>query len=123
MAAVTILIIDDDEDILIVEQSLLLGEGMEIITADSIESGMALVESEHPDIILLDYMFPEEPNFGINAARTIKSNYPSQTIFLVTSVNRDYLSRIQEKNTDIDEILIKPIDIDRMLRLVAKYTH
>ena len=56
----TILIIDDDDDIrTIVQMSLEMGGGWEVVAAGSGAEGIELARSAGPDAILLDVMMPD----------------------------------------------------------------
>ena len=56
MAKTKILIIDDDQDIRDSVQAILGGRQYEVVTAADREEGMDKVESEKPDLIILDVM-------------------------------------------------------------------
>ena len=116
-----ILIIDDDEDLLETEGALLGNAGFIVLASDSMDEGLKLVENEHPDVVLLDLVFPEDSDFGRKAARKLKSLHPGLPIFLVTSINRSHLTGIQEKDTDFDAILIKPVNFDSLIKLIERF--
>lgn len=55
-----VLIIDDDEDIRrIVSFSLERVGNMEVLVSDNAQDGLRLVESEKPDVVVLDVMMPQ----------------------------------------------------------------
>jgi CheY-like chemotaxis protein len=54
-----VLIIDDDPDIVDSVGLILANEGYELCGATSAEDGLAKVQTEHPDLILLDIMMPD----------------------------------------------------------------
>ena len=57
--AKTILIIDDDPDILITTSSMLKKRDFEVLEAKSAEEALELLKSQHPDLILTDVLLPE----------------------------------------------------------------
>lgn len=116
-----ILIIDDDEDLLEAEGALLENAGFVILSSDSMDGSLRLVENEHPDVVLLDLVFPEDPEFGRKAARKLKILHPALPIFLVTSINRSHLTGIKENDTDFDAILIKPVNFDALIKLIERF--
>ncbi|MBT3275163.1 MAG: response regulator [Spirochaetales bacterium] len=121
MSQTKILLIDDDEDILEIEGALLTNMGYAIFSADSIESALDLIKDEDPELILLDLVFPEDTEYGLKGARTLKEKHPEIPIFLVTSINREYLAGFGIANSDFDEILPKPINVDRLVTLIAEH--
>lgn len=116
-----ILIVDDDRDILETMQSLLEYEGFEIISADSVERGIALIAEEAPDLIILDIMFPEKKTRGFEAAGEIKAAYPAIPIFVLSAINREYAFGFTKEDVRAEEFLNKPVKTDRLVELIRKY--
>ncbi|MEM6750665.1 MAG: response regulator transcription factor [Planctomycetota bacterium] len=67
----SILIVEDEQDLLELLKYNLSREGYEVRTATSGEEGLRLVRAEHPDLILLDLMLPAMD--GLEVCRTLKS--------------------------------------------------
>ena len=114
----TVLIIDDDHDILETTGSILAYEGFEIHTADSVERGLELTEKVSPDIVLLDIMFPESKTQGFNAAREIKSRYPRLPIIILTAINREYAFEFTKEDIKVDAFLNKPVVTKKLIELI-----
>jgi len=72
MAKQTILVVDDDEDILELLQYNLTREGFVVICAMSGEEAMKKAVAESPDLVLLDLMLPGID--GLEVARRLKKN-------------------------------------------------
>ncbi len=68
---VRVLIVDDEEDLLNLVSAIFRSEGFEVLTANSGEAALEILESEHVDLILLDVMMPEMD--GWTVASEIKS--------------------------------------------------
>jgi len=58
MKITRILLIDDDRDIVEAMRAVLEAHGYEVLAAYDAASGLAVVEKERPDLILLDVMMP-----------------------------------------------------------------
>lgn len=67
-----ILIIDDSPTDTRVIQSLLERNGFSVITADSAETGLPMVESKRPDLVLMDVVLPGMN--GFQATRALSKN-------------------------------------------------
>ncbi|CDM95332.1 MULTISPECIES: response regulator [Limnospira] len=68
MISQTVLIIDDDEDILLVTESCLQLQGKwQVLTAASGTEGFTIAKQQQPDVILLDLVMP-----GVDGEATIK---------------------------------------------------
>ena len=59
MAAEKILIVDDDEDVLLIVQTILDNAGYTALTARNGREGVEKALEGKPDLILLDVMMPE----------------------------------------------------------------
>lgn len=60
-----VLIIDDDESMADVLALRLKRQGFETISADSGRAGLALAQSEHPALVLLDLRLPDVDGFTV----------------------------------------------------------
>lgn len=65
MGSELILAIDDEEDILELIDFNLKREGFRVITAETGEKGLKLIERENPDLLLLDLMLPGIDGFDV----------------------------------------------------------
>ena len=116
-----ILIIDDDLDILESTGELLKMVGYEIARAESIDEGLKSIESEHPDLIILDLVFPEEESLGFSVAKEIKLLYPTLPIFIITAINREFALGDDKNDPQIDEFLVKPVELQSLIEIIKKH--
>lgn len=121
MAQKKILIIDDDLDIIETTGALLEYEGFEIHSAETVESGIEMIEKVSPDLILLDIMFPEKKTRGFEAATEIKEKYPNLPIFALTAINREYAFDFAKEDIKAEEFINKPVETDKLIRLIKQY--
>ncbi len=68
-----IMIIDDDRDIIDSITMILEANDYTVVSKLDTENIIDAVESENPDVILLDIVFPEDAQAGFKAARKIAS--------------------------------------------------
>jgi DNA-binding response OmpR family regulator len=118
---VRVLIIDDDLDILETVGSLLADRGFEIFSADTVENGLEAIPRLSPHLVLLDVLFPEDSHLGFKTAGFIKKSYPRLPVFLLSAVNREYAFDLDGEKVEADEFLVKPVDIDRLVRLIHQH--
>ena len=71
MGGEIILAIDDEEDILELIEFNLSREGFRVLTAETGEKGLSIIEKNEPDLLLLDLMLPGIDGFDI--AKKIRS--------------------------------------------------
>jgi two-component system alkaline phosphatase synthesis response regulator PhoP len=104
----TVLLIDDDPDIVQVISYNLKKAGYEVHTAADGEEGVKLASNVKSDLILLDVMMPKMD--GIEVCETIRENEAIEQpiIAFLTSRNEDY-SQIAGFSAGGDDYINKPI--------------
>ena len=105
---VSILIIDDEDDIRDILKYNLEKEGFYIRLASNGEQGLKLIQQSIPDLIILDVMMPGMD--GIEVCEAIRNNaeFNKILICLLTARNEDY-SQIAGLNAGADDYVAKPI--------------
>jgi putative two-component system response regulator len=105
----TILIVDDLPANVELLQRMLQQEGYRVCTAASADEAIAVVEREHPDVVLMDVMMPDRT--GFDACREIKERLETRLtpVVLVTAL-QDRESRIRGIDSGADDFLTKPVD-------------
>ncbi|MFH1052340.1 MAG: response regulator [bacterium] len=117
-----IAIIDDDPDIVEATSLLLESKGHVIVTAGNLEEGMNLIDSEKPELILLDVMM-DEPDDGFYMAHKLRKLGIRTPIILLTSVSNaiGYNYGVGE-TLPIDDFLEKPVLPSVLMEKVKFYT-
>jgi DNA-binding response OmpR family regulator len=57
--AKTVLVVDDEDDIVDIVRFRLEQDGYRVITASDGQAGLTLAQAEHPDLCILDVMMPK----------------------------------------------------------------
>lgn len=110
----TILVVDDEQDLLDLIEYNLKKEGFGVLTSDSGEKGIEIARRKKPDLILLDIMMPGMD--GIEVCRMIKSDPATQAIPVVFLTARgDEKSEITGLDLGADDYLFKPISTSKLL--------
>lgn len=104
----TVLVVDDEEDILDIVSYNLNQEGYRVYTADSGISGVKKAVEKRPDLILLDVMMPEMD--GIEACEKIRNEagLKDTLIAFLTARGEDY-SQVAGFEAGADDYITKPI--------------
>ena len=100
----TLLLIDDDEDVLELNRKYLTGEGFLVHTASTPKKGIELAKALRPSCIVLDVMMPDTDGFTV--CQTIRTFSSAPIIFLTGKSSED--DKINGLFTGADDYLVKP---------------
>lgn len=108
MTPPTILLVDDEPDILELLAYNLAKEGFTVHTASNGREGLALAKELVPDVILLDVMMPEMD--GVEACTEIRNDrtLDQSVVAFLTARGEDY-SQIAGFEAGADDYIMKPI--------------
>lgn len=81
-----IILIEDDTYLLDIYATKLKGAGFEVITAESGEKGLELVQKEKPNLILLDILFPGKIS-GFEVLKKLKADAETMDIPVLLLTN------------------------------------
>jgi len=121
-----VLVVDDLPSNLALLEQLLSREGYIVFTAANAADALAIVDREHPDMVLSDVIMPGS---GLTLCRTLKGNPATRLmpVVLVTSLQgRD--ERIKGLEAGADDFVAKPFDLHelrarvRSLLRIKRYT-
>jgi len=120
----TILIVDDDADIVAATTHLLQAHGYHTLSARDGAAGLALAQRERPDLVILDVMMASETE-GIQVSRQLRELVELQDmkVLLVTGIRKAMrLPRAIEPDPGwlpVDEVLEKPVAPQTLLARIA----
>src|SRR5687768_14198691 len=119
MADERILIVDDDEDILLIVQTILANAGYSVLLARNGREGVDLALETRPDLVLLDVMMPELS--GWEVCTTLKNAPETRLVpiamMTVKSEIRDLITGMQ---VGADDYLTKPFTRKKLLATVRR---
>lgn len=105
-----ILVVDDEPAIVRLVRAKLLADEFQVITANSGEACLALLEDERPDLIVLDLMMPGID--GFETLRRLRQIAPIPVIMLTArAADADKLRGLQ---TGADDYVTKPFNPDEL---------
>jgi len=104
----TILVVDDEEDILEFIGYNLRREGYRVLTAGNGLEALSVAEKEHPDLILLDVMMPEMD--GIEVCEEIrKTRGIADTVVALITARAESYTQIAAFEAGADDFITKPV--------------
>ena len=109
----TILVCDDDKEIVDAIDIYLTGEGFQVIKAYDGYDALALLEKNHVDLVIMDVMMP-----GLDGIRTtLKIRETSSVPIIILSAKSEDTDKILGLNIGADDYISKPFN---PLELVAR---
>ncbi|HXM76924.1 MAG TPA: EAL domain-containing protein [Thermoanaerobaculia bacterium] len=119
MPSEKILIVDDDEDILLIVQTILASAGYSAMTARNGREGVDTAIELRPDLILLDVMMPELS--GWEVCTTLKNAPETRQIPIVMlTVKSEIRDLITGMQVGADDYITKPFTRRKLLSTVRK---
>jgi PAS domain S-box-containing protein len=113
----TILVVDDAQ-INLTLLSIGLDADYRIVTAESGMKGLALAESERPDVILLDVMMPDMDGYAVARQLSAHPELARIPIFFLTALS-DQESQLRGLDLGAVDFLTKPFSLKILKRRIA----
>jgi two-component system nitrogen regulation response regulator NtrX len=110
----TILIIDDEPGVRSVLKDILEDEKYQVFTAGDGYSGLALMEKETIDLVILDVWMPNMG--GVDVLKKIKETYPLVEVIMISGHANIDLA-VKAVKLGAFDFLEKPLSLDRVLTL------
>src|SRR6185312_3536303 len=124
----TILIADDEPDILEILHFNLFSEGYEVIRATNGNEAVDLAKKHKPDLIILDVMMPGKTGFQVCKILRAHKEFENTIIIFLTALN-DESTEIKGLETGGDDYITKPISprvlisrVNALFRRIIKET-
>jgi DNA-binding response OmpR family regulator len=107
-----ILIAEDEPELAMGLKDNLQFEGYETAVAADGEQALALIESQHPDLILLDVMMPKLD--GLEVCRRVRRTGSSVPIIMLTAKSQE-LDIVRGLEAGADDYITKPFGVRELL--------
>lgn len=111
MTAIRVLIVDDEPGIRRFLKSALSVSNYSVIEAESGADAMLLVQSESPDLVILDLGLPDMEGETVVAAIRAISLVP----ILVLSARSDEAGKVRVLDLGADDYVVKPFGVEELL--------
>ena len=113
-----ILLVDDDAEIIESLRLALEANGYEILVARDGNQGLALVEREDPDLVVLDMMMPKRSGFLV--LERLKRKRDGQQRIIMITANEGSRHKAYAEMLGVDDYLRKPFPMDRLIASVNR---
>ncbi len=113
----TLLIVDDEKNVLYSLEKGLKADGYVIITADTAKQGVELVRTAKPDVVLLDVRLPDMS--GLEAFDRMRNLDPRLPVIIMTAHGTTETA-IEAMKRGAYEYLLKPVRLNELRQIVAR---
>ncbi len=115
-----ILLIDDNEDLLDLCDTILTSDGYDYTGVDNGKEGLELIRNQKFDVVLLDLVMPEVTGEDVIDALVKEGIMDKQkvVIFTASSATEKEYNPLLEKG--VHSIIKKPIDVETLLESMSK---
>ena len=111
-----ILIIEDEKNILDFMARTLRSNGYKTITSETGQSGLSIINSQCPDLILLDIMLPGEDGYSILERLKASQETKNIPVIMVTAKEAEF-DKVRGLEAGADDYITKPFG---MMEFVAR---
>jgi two-component system nitrogen regulation response regulator NtrX len=108
----SILIVDDEPSIVQSLKGLLVDEGFDVMTAPNGYEALKIIESESPDLVLLDIWMPGID--GIETLKEIKAGNPFIQVIIITG-HGNVETAVKATKLGAFDLIEKPLSIDKVI--------
>jgi DNA-binding response OmpR family regulator len=113
-----ILLVDDDREIVESMRIALDASGFDIVVARDGNQGLAMVEREDPDLVILDMMMPKRSGFLV--LEKLRRTRPVPVRVIMITANEGSRHKAYAEMLGVDDYIRKPFAMDRLLESVTR---
>ncbi len=114
MAKQTILVVDDEKDLLDLIEYNLKKEGFAVLKAENGEEGIQKAKEHKPDLVLMDIMMPKMD--GMEAVETMRADEDLKSIPIIFLTARsDEKTEVEGLDKGGDDYITKPISTTKLI--------
>ncbi|GAB4361594.1 MAG: hypothetical protein Kow006_32480 [Gammaproteobacteria bacterium] len=116
----TILIVDDEPNIVLSLEFLMKKEGYQVYTAQNGEEAMTIIREIKPDLVLLDVMMPRMDGYEVCEAVRQDAELESVRIIMLTAKGRE-VERQKGLSLGADDYITKPFATRDLVEKVSEF--
>ena len=117
-AAKTILVVDDDKEIVSALRTVLERAGYRVLTASDGNMGMAVAEREGPDLVVVDMMMPKQSGFLV--LEKLKGRPGGLIPTIMITGNEGSRHRAYAEFLGVKDYIRKPFALEKLVKSIEK---
>jgi len=114
----TILLVDDDNEIIETMRTVFDGRGYRVLVAREGNAGLTIAERENPDLIILDMMMPKKSGFLV--LEKLKTRPGGLIPTIMITGNEGSRHRAYAEMLGVKDYIRKPFAIEKLLKSAEK---
>ena len=114
----TVLLVDDDADILSAMRTMIERKGYRVITASDGNMGLAVAEREAPDLVVVDMMMPRKSGFLV--LEKLKSRPQGGPRVIMITANEGSRHRAYAEMLGVKDYIRKPFAMEKLVRAIER---
>jgi DNA-binding response OmpR family regulator len=114
----TILLVDDDHEILESMRTILENKGYRVLVARDGNSGLMVAERENPDLLILDMMMPKKSGFLV--LEKLKSRPGGLIPTIMITGNEGSRHRAYAEMLGVRDYIRKPFAMEKLVRSIDR---
>jgi DNA-binding response OmpR family regulator len=119
VAAKTVLVVDDDAEIVGALKTVLERRGYRVLTAGDGNMGLSLAERQQPDLVVVDMMMPRKSGFLVLEKLKSRKDAGGPPVIMITA-NEGGRHRAYAEVLGADDYIRKPFALERLLESVER---
>jgi two-component system nitrogen regulation response regulator GlnG len=112
-----LLVVDDEQSVRYSFRRVLEGDGVQVLTAATAAEGLAQVQAQQPDVVVLDLQLPDRS--GLDVFQEIQALDPRRPVIFITAHGTTETALEAMKRGAFD-YLVKPVDLERLTQLLGR---
>ncbi len=116
----SVVIIDDDPQILELAALILSRRGYQVYTSTTAREGLEIIAVRSPELVLMDYMMPELD--GLSALREIKTRFPHTYVVMFTGKGNEEIA-VELMKAGASEYILKPFNNHDLVKRLDNVLH
>ena len=116
-SANTVLLVDDDQEIIANLRAVLEAKRYRVLTAHDGNTGLALAETMQPALVVVDMMMPQKSGFLV--VETLKGRGAAAPKIMMITANEGARHRAYAESLGVDAFLRKPFAMEEFLKQVS----
>lgn len=114
----TILLVDDDYEIIEAMRTVLEGKGYRVLVARDGNAGLVVAERDNPDLLVLDMMMPKKSGFLV--LEKLKQRPGGLIPTIMITANEGSRHRAYAEFLGVKDYIRKPFAMEKLVRAIDK---